>query len=334
MPAKQVTILDLGGGDEGHRAQYIAFLGTLFSVDRTRFAWPVLFDAKPVMVPLIEDSLSLYALTCVVRALQGKRTAGFLFRPRPAIEARSGRYRVKRLVLRVLRLLPWVTTLTILPFSVEPRFAEIADDWIYDPQVWDLQGAVDQGMVHHGGVMARELALRAKGRAICCALGRQDQAKGFDQFAQCYIANPSLREAVLFAYGGKVDPALAALAAAFGAVGGFGLDRFIGDEELLSLYASADFVWCAYAPDYDQASGILGRAMQLGIPVVVRKGSLIERLCQIESLPHIPVGPETDLSGLAKMPARESRAKAADRAHRHAAESLLRLGRAMGISLG
>ena len=333
MTRSSITILDIGGGDEGHRAEYVAFLGDIFAVRRARFNWRVLVDPNPVLVPLIEDGLGIYALVGLLRSLIGQRTAGFLFRPGTAISSQTLRHRGKRLVLRLLRLLPKVQTLTILPFVVEPRFAEIADGWIYDPQIWDLHWPAPKKDASDGGALAEAIRRSAKGRKICCAVGRQDTAKGFDQFAALYAAKAPLRDAMLFAYGGKVAATCENAAAEFSAAGGYSVNRFIADAELLDFYACADIVWCAYAPDYDQASGILGRAMQLGIPVVVRNGSLIHRLCQSEALPFVPYDQSAAWQSIATPPKREALEVAAARALRHGAVSVARLCKALGIDI-
>ena len=331
MTLPEITILDIGGGDEGHRAQYIAFLGNLFTVRRVRFNWRVLGDPNPVLVSQIEDGLGIYALVGLLRSLIGRHTAGLLFGPGLAISSKTLRHRVKRLVLRLLRLLPRVQTLTILPFAVEPRFAEIADGWIYDPQLWDLHWPAAMIGAPTGGALADAIRQTADGRAICSALGRQDTAKGFDQFAALYAAAAPLREVMLFAYGGKVAAPCQDAAAEFAASGGYGVNRFIGEAELLDFYACADLVWCAYAPEYDQASGILGRAMQLGIPVVVRNGSLIHRLCQIEGLPFVPFDQSTAWQSIAAPPEREALDVATARALRHGRVSIARLCEALGL---
>jgi hypothetical protein len=332
MTRASVTILDIGGGDDGHRAQYIAFLGDLFAIRRVRLNWRVLIDPNPVLVPLIEESLGVYALVGLMRSLIGKRTAGFLFRPGPAISNRSARHRIKYWVLRLLRLVPRIQTLTILPFAVEPRFAEIADGWIYDPQIWDLHWPKAMSVAPSGGALSNTIRQLAGDRTICVAVGRQDISKGFDQFTSFYAASEPLRDASLFAYGGKVAQPCEDAAAEFAAMGGYAINRFIDDAELLELYGCADLVWCAYAPDYDQASGILGRAMQLGIPVVVRNGSLIQRLCRIEALPHVAVDRSTAWQSIAAPPRRQAPDVAATRALRHGEVSIARLCAALGLS--
>ena len=44
----------------------------------------------------------------------------------------------------------------------------------------------------------------------------------------------------------------------------------------VSLMRQADLLWCCYNPIYDQSSGIFGRAIQIGRPTIVRKGSCLE----------------------------------------------------------
>jgi hypothetical protein len=48
-------------------------------------------------------------------------------------------------------------------------------------------------------------------------------------------------------------------------------------------------VWSCYAPDYDQASGIFGRAVQLGVPAIVRTSSYLAKLADHIGHPVLPV---------------------------------------------
>jgi hypothetical protein len=80
--------------------------------------------------------------------------------------------------------------------------------------------------------------------------------------------------------------------------GGYACDRFISNEELFDLYACADLIWCCYAADYDQASGVFGRAIQLGIPVVVREGALIHKFCLAQGLPCVAIREAADAAAM------------------------------------
>lgn len=329
-----VTILSLSPAEMGHRGPYNAMLAELFPSRVVTFGFSAVFSRQPVLVPFIEESLVRYVAACLLRALLGRRTAGFLFRPLPTLQGQGMRMRAKCAVLKLLRRVPGVTTLTILPFSVAPQFALIADDWIYDLQLWDLHRPGEPSSTLAAGPLATQIRAAAAGRAVCSAIGRQDSGKGFELFVRTWLTNAELPRGMLFAYGGKVDPALRGAADDFAAAGGIGFDRTISDAEIVDLYLASDLVWCVYDPGYDQASGILGRAMQTGVPVAVRRGSLIERLCQLEGHPHLSITDERDGSRLAARMDSIDGVSAAARARRHAEESMRRLRKALGLPRG
>ena len=137
---------------------------------------------------------------------------------------------------------------------------------------------------------------------------------------------------MVFAFGGKVSNDLQSELASFVEAGGFACNRFVTDSELLDLYASADLIWCAYGAGYDQASGILGRAAQLGIPVAVRRGSLSQRMCEQERIRHVAIDESDDGSALASPPPRESSTTTAARTQRMRAESLRNLYAALDLT--
>jgi len=58
-------------------------------------------------------------------------------------------------------------------------------------------------------------------------------------------------------------------------------DRYDTDAEIVSLYRVADLAWCRYAPGYDQASLVFGRALQIGVTPVLREGSVIADLARM-----------------------------------------------------
>ena len=325
-----VLLLDFDGGDHGHRGQYNAMLERLFPVQRARFTLGTVLARAPILVPQIEQAPVAFTLTCVVRSMLGRRTVGFLMRPLPTLLGTGWRLRLKRAMLKVLRRTPGAQVLTIIPFAIEPRFDRIAHGWIYDLQNWDMLLERETACTPKAQALADTIAGQAAGRKVCCAIGRQDVSKGFDAFAWLYSQSEAIQRTMLFAFGGKVDRELERDAEALIASGGFALNRFISDDELRGLYEAADLVWCAYDPDYDQASGILGRAMQLGIPVIARPGSIVARLCDLEGHPWAADAQDQDwarnVSALAPVASAEARA----RTRRHGEYSLARLAQALG----
>lgn len=327
-----VVIYDNYSGSDGHRGEYYALMARLIGSVRTSSLWRALWARQPVLDGAIEASVGSYILLCVVRSVIGRRTAGILFRPLPLLEGKLFRLKVKRLLLAFAKRLPGVATLTILPFELEPGFAHFANGWIYDPQYWDLHYP-DEEPAPSEGTLARQIRTEAAGRGIVVALGRQDREKGFAMFAQLFAQRADLRESFLFAFGGAVtEREVSAEQAAFEACRGFGLARYISHDELLDLYSVGDAVWCCYSPDYDQASGVFGRAIQLGLPVIVRKGSLLERTCKIEGLAHLAYDGDPASFDLAALSKRETPAIAAARSRRWGEESVVRLRQFLGLA--
>jgi hypothetical protein len=240
---------------------------------------------------MIEDSFILYFLAGVMRSILGRKTIGLLFRPKPVVECNSFKLKIKKIALSLLKKVTNVQTLLIIPIDTYHGFSEIADGWIYDFQLWDINIShykffteLKNGM-HNNGVYSDIIKVK-NNRKVLCALGTQDQIKGFDTFASSYINYSPLRNMFLFAYGGKVK-GLDEFIKQFDMCGGFSDNRLVSDNELIQLYATSDIVWTLYAEEYDQASGIFGRAVQLGVPVIVRKDSLIHKICMLDNIPHI-----------------------------------------------
>jgi hypothetical protein len=66
-------------------------------------------------------------------------------------------------------------------------------------------------------------------------------------------------------------------------------NRRISEREIEALYRVADMVWCCYRPDYDQASGIFGRAAQFGRSAVVREGAMIAQYDKLAPISIVPI---------------------------------------------
>jgi hypothetical protein len=279
--------------EAGHRQAYLDFVSSIFNARRVDRATALRFS-RPVFFLMIEESFAFFVLASLWRALLGRRTIGLLFRPGPAVENRGLRHAVKRLILRLMKRISSIRVLTIVPFTIAPRFASIADDWIYDLQLWDLsEDGRDDLLPEHGSTVVEKVTAAAHGRPVIAALGVQDRNKGFDVFARTWSESPALKSRYLFAYGGRVAGELQPYAQALADNGGVGLNGRVSDDELFQFYAASHAVWCLYDKGYDQASGILGRAIQFGLPAIVREGSLSHRLCVAIGAPHVAASAET-----------------------------------------
>lgn len=283
---------------EGHRQSYIELFQR---VGRDAGLVPILLRSwwagaqtrDPLVILMIEESFAGFFFTALVRAFRRRPTLALLFGGAGLTEGRGVRAAVKRWCLRAVRHLAKLTVLAISPFDVVPGLNKLADGWIYDPQLWDLQ---DVSAV--ASPLAVEVRERASGRRIVAALGFQSKTKGFDRFSQLWSANAELRKHCLFVSAGEVlGQDMQPYADAFQQAEGCLVDRFITDDELMSLYKVCDMVWAFYAPSYDQSSGIIGRALQLGRPAVVRRGSQMDRLAKYLNVPLVD-GPWDDDAGI------------------------------------
>jgi len=324
------VILLYSQSEDGHRRSYLDFFTRTFKGRRVTRG-EVWLARQPVFFLMIEENFAFFVLAATFRAVLGRRTVGLLFRPLPALRGKGLRLVTKRTILSWLKRMRSVATLAILPFSVEPEFARIATGWIYDPQLWDLN-EVDRavGTVRPGDNSFLAPAIRQAGeRKVVVAVGRMDRAKGFDSFARAYARSPDIRSHALFMSCGAINEGVARDRTMLIEAGGIVYDRELTDRELLEVYGAADVVWCCYAADYDQASGILGRAVQLGLPVIVRAGSLIERLCQEEAAPYLAIDP-VRFNTLPAI-ARRTPDRGATLAAKMAQHSLSVLARALGV---
>lgn len=324
--------------DDGHRAEYLSFVQSQFGGARAGLL-QLVFTRRPALFLMVEEAFGAYVLLSICRSLFGAHTVGLLFRPLPALKGNSLRLRVKRVLLRALTRFASVQTLAIFPSDLEPGVETIVHDWIYDFQLWDLSaarrswvsGLRDKGIA--GAPEVAELLWQVReaagSRKVICTLGRQDLSKGLGHFAEL-AQDEQVRRDWLFVSAGRIDPSCAALSGAMRDGGALVLDRFISDEELLALYAACDAVWCAYAPTYDQASGILGRAVQLGVCPVVRADSIMHRLCLAEDIACMTPG---DLSGAAACgdPGKED-PSCDERIERFRQASRSTLSRALGLN--
>lgn len=226
---------------------------------------------------MIESHPFLFAFTGLLGLVLGVRVAGLMFRPVEAIRDDRFKYRVKNLLFRAVRRLPNTTVILLLPLSVHPRFADIATASIDDLQFWDMP-ILGYPELARDAPLRAEIARRSHGRRILIALGALDRQKGFDYLSRLIVEVPELSRDFLVVAAGKVRPASGHAAEAFAAAGGYLIDRRIDDAEMRALYEIADLVWTCYAPDYNQASGIFGRAFQFGVPAVTREGAYLNTI--------------------------------------------------------
>jgi len=286
----------VSAGNDGHRSEYDRLFNRIFQEARFQVDYVIDADQSPEhtnllfysMIDTVPGQTFSSLIRTIARSILGRKTVGLFFRPGDCIYATGLKYKIKKMLFRITAHLPHVSILTILPFEICPDFSKIATNGIYDPQLWDLQylGASTDGAPD----LQRQIVTAAQGRRIVIALGGQNYSKGFDCMVDLWCSSSEVRDSFLFVATGKVSADSLGKARQFEQNSGFLLNRFIDNNELFALYQLADIVWSCYAPQYNQASGIYGRAVQLGVPVVVREGSYLEKLGEMIGHPTLALG--------------------------------------------
>ena len=197
-------------------------------------------------------------------------------------------YPVKRRAFRLLCRVPQLTIATITPFAVSPRYAEVAHVGVFDPQYSDMHdGATIR--CPPNSPLANEVRQQAGGRSILCALGSLAGVKGLNFLAKTMEYHPKIADRTLVLCASRVSSDAVALATRLTAAGAILVNNLITDEELESLYGVADFIWACYAPEYDQASGVFGRAVQFGVTPILRKGSVLGSFASVYGIDHLAI---------------------------------------------
>jgi hypothetical protein len=236
-----------------------------------------LINAPSLVCSSCDEYLLQFVVLSGIRGLLRRPTIGISISPERCLNKKGFPNLLKRYLFLVCKVIPKVYVLSILPFDVEPRLGQLVSNWIYDPQFWDLGylNINDKSRLPKEIVKLRQVSGE---RAIVVSLGKQDIIKGAAYFVHLYNSSEILRNAALFVMVGNCSLIESSDLDKFRSLGGVVVDRFVTEEELIACYEIADCVWACYDPDYNQSSGIFGRAIQIGVPVIVRKGSYLEEI--------------------------------------------------------
>ncbi|WP_341223650.1 hypothetical protein [Loktanella salsilacus] len=266
-------------GLSGHRQSYQDLFAQLFaltpSTGKITFSTFIsLVGAKALLFGTIDDDYRGFLTVSIARAFLGRRTVGLFLRPQTCFGPSGLLRKLKKFTFIALKRVPFVSVFTIIPFSVAPEYRKIATGSVFDPQIWDADIST---WVPRDAALAEQLNAAADGRRILAFIGTANPVKGIEFLSQLVTDPAWPREVCLPVVAGKFPEAVRPLVELLASKGALVLDRFISDDEIQTLYIEADLIWACYRPDYDQASGIFGRALQFGKTPVVRAGSLIAK---------------------------------------------------------
>lgn len=271
VPGHIVHMTHIGG----HHGSYIDLFGRLFAMTPSvgRVGWGNvgrLVRAERLMFGTLDDDVRGFLFVSVLRAFLGRRTAGIFMRPQscffPGLHGHC-----KRLTFAMVRRVPGVSTLSLLPFKAMPQLAQVASTDVHDPQLWDVVDdvqAVDRATW-------TEVTRIAAGRPVLTFLGTVTLGKGVGFLDDLVAARPDLAQRLCIIIAGEVKGESRVAVDRIVAAGATLWNRRTSDAELVALYQLSDAVWACYHPLYDQASGIFGRALQLGRLPVIRRDAVV-----------------------------------------------------------
>lgn len=279
--------------DTGHRASYLDLFASTLGLKPLQGPMDIsimqrLIAADQLLFATLDDEIFKFLVVALFRSLTSRHTVALFLRPQTCFSNRKLVFKIKLVTFSLVKYLPGLSIVTITPYSVAPHFRQVSNFGIHDPQLWDFHDG--KRVRSLPSTLLSEYILRAAcGRKVICCLGGLSKQKGLAMVAGALESDVTLSARVLLVAAGQVHSESRHEANIIAQNGGLLLDRKISDSELESLYGVADVIWCCYAPEYDQASGIYGRAVQLGLPTIVRKGSQIHHFSMSLSLKTIAV---------------------------------------------
>lgn len=292
------SIIHVSNSD-GHRMAYLDLLTNIFGFNKliqpvSRKNFSILVKTDKLLFATVGVAFYRYFLVCFFRAILNRPTA-ILFLGSSKY-CSGGNSIFDLMLLKIWKVLPRQKLFSIISFNVVPKLSKVTNDYIYDPQIWDIWKE-KQSIYSLRTELSKSIENKKKGREILLYLGMAKKSKSFIEFANMVLANS---EYIYGVSAGKVLDECVDKADQLRNEGMMVVDRYVTDEDLFSLYSKADLVWCYYSPEYDQSSGVFGRAIQLGIPTIIRKGSIVEKMTKEFDVPAYPVeiNPNSSYSNL------------------------------------
>jgi glycosyltransferase involved in cell wall biosynthesis len=254
------------GGHRGRGVELIAgVVGGVGLIARPRAAfWRLLRNRATLVWQTADYALLMLLFVSIARAILCRRTVALCYRndrfPGPMAIRSWGR----RAILAFLSQVPNVEVVRIFPppAGVRTRF-----QWLFDPEWWDLlEAPLPDVPVNFPMTTGRTMLFIGnvsplKGTEFFIATAEEARRRGSDL------------SFVLVGHGENLTPEQFDR---FKEAEGVIVEGYPSDSEFVAFMKRADFLWCCYHPSYNQSSGIFGRAIQLRIPVIVAKESLLE----------------------------------------------------------
>lgn len=253
----------------GHRGRGVALLSKvvggipLTAPPNTSFS--KLVGHRGVLLWQTADYEVLWLMSVVAcRITLGRRTVALCYRNDESQSLFFARSLVRRIIIRLLRRCPRTEVIQVFPPTLGSANSQ---RWIYDPEWWDL---LEMPVEEHA------VALLDGDAKTVLFIGNVDPLKGLDFFVEAAEAAQRSGSTLKFVVVGASSGLTANQRERLEQAGAAIVDDVPSDGEFIDYIRRATFLWCCYHPAYDQSSGVFGRALQLGAPAIVRRGSLLE----------------------------------------------------------
>jgi glycosyltransferase involved in cell wall biosynthesis len=272
----------------GHHSSFIDLFSKLFdmksSVGKISFKNSCkLINSTELLFATLDDDIFGFLYISLARSFLGKKTVALFLSPHSCFLPGWRSY-LKKTLFKMIKLFPRVSVFSFLPFEAAPHLTGVATASVHDPQLWDLLSVppdIDQKMISRVHGIAR-------GRPVLVFLGTVALEKGIDRLAEILQCSPNLSEKICVIIAGRVNKNCKNQVNICVSHGATLWDRRVSDEEMASLYVASELVWVCYNSNYDQASGIFGRAVQHSRrPVINEQATIVGYYSKILNINEI-----------------------------------------------
>lgn len=261
----------------GHRAGYVRTFS--LTLDGTPLVAPLrasflrLLSARRLVIPSFESSPVAYSFIVSLRVLMGRRTMLNLLRAHLQSHRAGWRKALHRFALWFFDRSRQVQVLSIVDDDLlRAKYPQLK--FIVDPEFWDLAHLPVEQMDSEIAAAVRKARGKRKVLLVCGMIGTDKDLDVLRKLSECH---PAFLDEVYIVIAGKLEAAVLGECVTLGNRGAFVEDRYLTDDEFISLFKTADFAWCCYSPTRDMSSGVFGRCLQLNVSPLIRKGSLLSR---------------------------------------------------------
>lgn len=214
-----------------------------------------------IFFPSVETSIKEFTLCTFLGIFNRRIVSGiYIFRP-----ARFGGLTLKKipsilmiLYFFIIRCISNAKVISIVSSEKAGWRAPGFSDFLEDPQLWDMYNGR-----RNSSLLPSDIILFA---------GHASLNKGFPVFLEVTKIAKKMECRIV----GEIQNEVRHLD--LSTVSKYSCLLYVSETDLINAIENAKFIWCVYSENYDQSSGIFGRAIQLGRIPIVRKGSYLEML--------------------------------------------------------